>query len=196
MVVPHIDIDRQKQALRRVMRQRRIDHPDSPLVVSVLNERLAAEVLAETQALKIGCVWPLPGEADLRPLCHALHVAGREVFLPETTPKGDALVFRQWTPQAAMIAGRYGTTHPDGVCDRPDLVLVPLLAFDRTLNRLGYGGGYYDRTLAQLGCRAFGFALSWQEVGQVPTGIHDHALERIVTEKETIRKQAGEGKAE
>lgn len=195
MVVPHMNIDQEKQALRRIMRQRRIERPISPAENTALNNNLAMQILAGPDLGQIGCVWPLPGEADLRALCHLLFNAGRHVLLPETTPKGEPLLFRRWKPDCEMVAGRFGTHHPDGDYDRPDLVLVPLLAFDRTFNRLGYGGGYYDRTLDALKCRAFGFALSWQEVASVPVGAHDEPLDRIVTEREIIRQQAGEGRA-
>ncbi|GBQ83030.1 5-formyltetrahydrofolate cyclo-ligase [Asaia krungthepensis] len=189
-------IDQQKQDLRRMMRQRRAHTVTPPHSLDLLNKRLAASLLDEPAAPAIGCVWPLPGEPDLRPLCHALFAAGRDVFLPETTPRGSALLFRRWTPTCAMLTGRFGTMHPDGVIGRPDVLLVPLLAFDRSFNRLGYGGGYYDRTLAALGCRGIGFAFAWQEVAHVPIGPYDAPLDRIVTEQEIITPRAGKGKAE
>ncbi len=69
-------------------------------------------------------------------------------MLPATPPRGNPLIFHEWTPGAAMIAERFGTLRPEGAVLAPDLLLVPLLAFDRQGRRLGYGGGYYDRTLA------------------------------------------------
>lgn len=189
-----MNIDQQKQVLRRALRQRRAEHEISPASQDGLIERLSLLLLEANNSLKIGCVWPLPGEADLRPLCALLSEAGRTVLLPETTPKGYPLLFRQWTPESAMLCGRFGTMHPEGVLDTPDLVLVPLLAFDRSGNRLGYGGGYYDRTLAALGCQAVGFAFSWQEVAQVPSGAYDQPLDRIVTERELITRQPGKGR--
>jgi len=188
--------DQQKQALRQVMRRRRIETFVSPQAQTELIRFLASIVLGNPLMKKIGCVWPLPGEADLRPLCVLLAGAGRDVLLPETTPKGQPLVFRRWKPDRAMLPGRFGTMHPDGAVDRPDMVLVPLLAFDRSGNRLGYGGGYYDRTLAALRCRSIGFAFAWQEVAQVPLGAYDEPLDWIVTEKEILAGQAGKGGAE
>ncbi len=137
-------------------------------------------------------VWPLPGELDLRPLLAALHGRGQVVLLPETTPRGQPLVFRRWHPGATMLPGRFGTCHPDGEALAPGLLLVPLLAFDDRLMRLGYGGGYYDRTLAGLaGCRAVGFAYARQQVGAVPTGTFDVPLDAIVTEAGVLRRDAG-----
>lgn len=142
---------------------------------------LLKEILAQS-AQKIAAVWPLAEEVDLRPLCHALSEAGRQVLLPETTPKGSPLIFRRWTPSSSMIAGRFGTSHPEGEIEVPDLVLVPFLAFDRSGYRLGYGGGYYDRTLAALNVPAIGFGFAGQQIDAVPTGPYDIPLKTIVTE--------------
>ncbi len=95
--------------------------------------------------------WPMVDELDVRPLVHRLHAQGCPIGLPVVTPRGTPLVFRAWTPEAAMVAGVYGTSHP--ACEdevMPGVVVAPLLAFDRHGWRLGYGGGYYDRTLAKL----------------------------------------------
>ena len=90
-----------------------------------------------------------------------------------------------------MLAGRFGTRHPESEVMAPGLLLVPLLAFDDRLMRLGYGGGYYDRTLAGLpGCEAVGFAYARQQVGAVPTGDFDVPLDAIVTETAVLRREA------
>ena len=86
-----------------------------------------------------------------------------------------------------MIAERFGTLRPDGPEIVPDLLFVPLLAFDRRGRRLGYGGGYYDRTLAALpGAIAVGCAFAAQEMDEVPAGPHDIALDAVATEREVI----------
>lgn len=91
-----------------------------------------------------------------------------------------------------MREGRFGTVYPDGPIDVPDLILVPMLAFDRRGYRLGYGGGYYDRTLASLpDARAIGYACSVQEVNDIPVGPFDVPLPVIVTEKENITPADG-----
>lgn len=146
------------------------------------------EPLLNTATGPIACVWPLAHEVDLRPLCHTLAQTGATVVLPQTPPRGAPLVFRQWLPTSPMLAGRFGTHYPDGPIMAPRTVLVPLLGFDRTGNRLGYGGGYYDRTLAALPLAiSIGYAPSTQEVAQLPCGPHDKPLNYIVTEKEVIR---------
>ncbi|GLQ70639.1 hypothetical protein GCM10007866_30920 [Gluconobacter albidus] len=158
----------------------------SPADEERLRLLLLKEILAQP-AQRIAAVWPLAGEVDLRPLCHAVSETGRQVLLPETTPKGSPLVFRRWTPACPMIAGRFGTSHPEGEIEVPDLVLVPFLAFDRFGYRLGYGGGYYDRTLAALDVPAIGFGFAGQQVDSVPTGPYDVPLKTIVTERGIIR---------
>ena len=129
-------------------------------------------------------VWPLPGELDLRLLLHALHARHHTILLPHTPPLGGSLVFRLWTPGCPMLRERFGTYRPDGPIATPDLIFVPLLAFDLHGSRLGYGGGYYDRTLAALpDAGAIGFAYAAQCVDAVPVEKHDRALDAVVTEE-------------
>ncbi len=147
----------------------------------------ASAILAQLADLawpeRVAGVWPLPGEIDLRPLLAVLFARGHSVLLPETTRRGLALRFRRWRPGATMRAGRFGTHHPQGAPAVPQALLVPLLAFDARCHRLGYGGGYYDRTLAALpGVPAIGYGWAAQQVAAVPVGPHDRALDCVVTE--------------
>lgn len=148
--------------------------------------RLAGHVLAAglvPPGAVVAGFWPLPGEIDIRPLLLALVGRGHVAGLPETPPRGRPLLFRRWRPGTPMVAERFGTSRPDGPLLVPTLLLVPLLAFDRCGHRLGYGGGYYDRTIAALpGVRTVGCAYAVQQVDAVPVLPHDAVLDAIATE--------------
>ncbi len=173
----------EKQQLRQRMLATR---PPPNAIAAAALARLALQNLQFPPT--IAGVWPMYGEMDLRPLLQALHAAGHRIVLPYTPPRGERLSFHVWTPGAAMLQGRFGTLWPDGPAAEPDMVFVPLLAFDRAGRRLGYGGGYYDRTLACLdGRQRIGFGYASQEVEAVPVEPHDRSLTAIVTEREFIR---------
>jgi 5-formyltetrahydrofolate cyclo-ligase len=153
---------------------------------SALGVLLAEHVLrdcAPVPGAVVAGFWPMAHEIDILPLLNALAGAGHEICLPETTKPGLPLIFRKWQPGDALVEGRFGTMHPLGAVLRPDFVLVPLLAFDGLGNRLGYGGGYYDRTLAglpdtfRLGC-----AFAAQEFSEVPVEATDLRLHAVATE--------------
>lgn len=135
----------------------------------------------------IACFWPLNNEADLRPLLHQLIQHKYQVALPKTPAKGNPLSFHLWSPTVTMQEGRYKTIYPNTENIEPNFILVPLMAFDRCGNRLGYGGGYYDRTLQQFSdVNCAGIAFSYQEVIRVPTEKFDFSLPVIITEQEII----------
>jgi 5-formyltetrahydrofolate cyclo-ligase len=152
--------------------------------------RLAGHVLAEKPppaGAVVAGFWPMPGEIDIRPLLEALHARGHPVVLPETPKRGEKLIFRLWHPGMAMVRERFGTCRPTGEVRTPEVLFVPLLAFDRAGRRLGYGGGYYDRTLAALpGACAIGCAFAAQELDEVPTADYDARLHAIATEQGMI----------
>ncbi len=154
-------------------------------------ERLAAVALAELDLppdAAIAGVWPLPGEMDLRPLLLALSARGNVVLLPQTPARGNPLRFRIWTPGCKMRRERFGTFRPDSPEGQPDVIFVPLLAFDLAGNRLGYGGGFYDRTLAALpSTTAIGYGYAAQRVERVPAEPHDQPLHIVVTEAGIVR---------
>lgn len=135
------------------------------------------------RGIAVSGFWPMGDEIDIRPLLAALHARGHPVGLPVTGRRGTPLVFRAWTPETAMISGRFGTSHPEGPEVTPAVLLIPLLAFDAEGRRLGYGGGFYDRTLALLPqALRIGCAYAAQEVPLVPTGPFDQKLHAIATE--------------
>ena len=135
----------------------------------------------------IGGYWPLAGELDIRPLLSAAHQAGHRLCLPCTPRKGNPLSFRHWKPSHILKAGAYGTREPfaEQPIVTPSLVLVPMLAFTPYGERLGYGGGFYDRTLESLRRRgdvfACGVAYAAQEAAALPTESFDQKLDGVLT---------------
>lgn len=140
--------------------------------------------------------WPFGEELDPRPLMTALAGRSHAIGLPVISGRDRPLVFRRWRPGDPLEEGAYGILAPreDAPLLVPELLLVPLLAFDRRGYRLGYGGGYYDRTLAALRAQgpvlAVGLAFAQQEVDAVPHGAQDQRLDWIVTEREAITFEA------
>jgi 5-formyltetrahydrofolate cyclo-ligase len=193
MAAPHFssmtDLDHAKRAARRAALAAR--EGMAPSLGADLARHLLASVRLPAAAIVAG-VWPMPGEIDLRPLMRTLHARGNRIVLPETPPRGHPLLFRQWFPGAPMQAGRFGTVHPTGPQLAPEVVLVPFVAFDQRGMRLGYGGGYYDRTLAELpGVLTIGCGFAAQEVPAVPCGVHDVRLDIIATERGIIDLRSG-----
>ena len=131
--------------------------------------------------------WPMRTEIDPRPAMEAAAGHG-PVGLPVVEGPGRPLAFRRWTPGAALDRAGFGTRvpAPDEPEVVPEVLIVPLLAFTARGERLGYGGGFYDRTLAALRARgpvtAIGFAFAAQQVDALPTEPTDERLDLLVTE--------------
>ena len=130
---------------------------------------------------------PIKDEINIWPLLTLLHQNGQRIALPVVINAGKPLIFREWTPGCDMETDRYGVSFPKrGETLTPQIVLVPLLAFTARGERLGYGGGYYDRTLAALRNTgevfACGVAYAGQEVEHLPTDAHDAKLDGVLTE--------------
>ncbi len=136
---------------------------------------------------------PLADEFRVWPLLRRLNGEGFRLALPVMQGKGQPLVFRAWTPGDAMDSGVWGIAEPraDKAALEPDILIVPLLAFDRRGWRLGYGGGFYDRTLKGLRARkavvAVGLAHDEQEVDAVPHLDYDQRLDWVLTPSGPIR---------
>ena len=185
------DLKAEKARLRVAAKQRRAAAAASAGsgAADALRDRVL-DVVDFPAGAVVSAYWPMGDEIDPRPLMHALHESGHSLCLPVTAGKGRPLVFRAWAPGDVLVDGGFGTRIPGP--DKPELtprvLLVPLLAFDRTGYRLGYGGGFYDRTLAALrgrdgGVRAVGVAYAGQEVPDVPHDADDQRLELVVTER-------------
>lgn len=149
----------------------------------------AAEILADYLAGQGGRVLSgyMPMRTEIDPL-PAMAAHQGTVGVPVIIGKGLPLRFREWTPGAKMIEGAFKALIPEeGGWVEPEVLIVPMLAFDARGYRLGYGGGFYDRTLEGLRARgpvlAVGFAFAAQEVAEVPTDATDQRLDAVVTEK-------------
>ncbi|MGO8951987.1 MAG: 5-formyltetrahydrofolate cyclo-ligase [Rhodomicrobium sp.] len=139
----------------------------------------------------VGGYFPVRDELDPLPLLQALHDRGLRLALPATQP-GLALAFREWVPGGPLERGKFGLQEPAGThCElQPNLLLVPLLAFDRSGNRLGYGAGYYDAALRNLRRRgtviAIGVGFDEQEFPDIPREPQDEPLDLILTPTRVI----------
>jgi len=192
-----------KAALRRSMRERR-----DALTAAERDEASAAAArhavslidrLGMKPAAVVAGYWPMRGEIDPRPALAALAARGRPVALPVVIRKDAPLVFRRWTPGDPLTRDAMGLECPGETmpAHEPEFLLVPLLAFDAKGHRLGYGAGFYDRTIAALRAKrrtaAFGYAYAMQQVSQVPAGAGDVRLDGIVTERDVIFSDAQQG---
>lgn len=135
---------------------------------------------------------PFRDEIDTMPLLSALAGLGQSLALPRVD--GPHLIFHTWKPGDRLVTGRYGMPEPEAntTVVRPRVLLVPLLAFDRTGSRIGYGAGFFDRVLADNPqSQTVGLAFGLQEVAFVPTEAHDQPLQYVLTEAALIDCRAG-----
>ena len=135
---------------------------------------------------------PIRSEIDPVPLMRKLAVPGVQLALPVIMSGDQPLKFRAWSPGDRLQRGRLGILEPSAEAKEviPDILLVPLAAFDRAGHRIGYGAGHYDRTLEQLrkmkAITAVGIAAAVQEVEAVPALSHDAALDYVLTESQVL----------
>ena len=183
-----------KTALRAQVLQRRA--ATSPATRRAFAESLARDgVDLVGRSMGCGCgttvasvFLSIRGEPDTEPLIEALVAAGVTAALPVTVERARPLRFRAWRLGEVLETGRYGIRVPSPSAREvsPDVLFVPLAAYDRRGYRLGYGAGYYDSTLEALRRRktvvAVGVAFSIQEVESVPTEPHDQRLDAVITE--------------
>ncbi|GAB5389424.1 MAG: hypothetical protein Alpg2KO_23920 [Alphaproteobacteria bacterium] len=164
------------------------------------SQQMAARLLPLLQATPFKCLagyWPMASEADPRPVMMAVQEQGLKVGLPLVDRTDKPLTFRLWNGQEPPWQGPLGNLEPDPKDRRaaPDILLLPMLGFDRRGGRIGFGKGYYDRTLSELrGFKpiiAIGLAFAEQEVPEIPMEKHDQRLDWIVTQKAAIRLDTG-----
>jgi 5-formyltetrahydrofolate cyclo-ligase len=183
-------IDEQKAALRAEMTARRAE------AHALADPTRACLLLVDALdgATPVAGYWPMRSEIDPRPALSRLHDAGATLALPVVVARHAPLEFHRWTPGAPLKRGGFGTQVPSLAEEvQPRALIVPLLAFDRHGWRLGYGGGFYDRTLAALRAEgpvlAIGFAYAAQEVPEVPHSVDDQPLDLIVTERDVMKPE-------
>ncbi len=131
---------------------------------------------------------PIRSEIDPLPLMRKLAAGGAKLALPAVTARGLSLIFRAWSPSERLLLGSLGILEPSPAAAEvvPDVMLVPLAAFDRLGHRIGYGAGYYDYTFSHLrkikAVAGIGLAFAVQEIKVVPALSHDVALDYVLTE--------------
>ena len=177
--IPRAALRREMLAARMALDQK--THAE----LSVRIEAHLAALLTPLQPQILAFCAPVRGEFDARPLASMLIGRGWQTAMPVVIETDAPMRFRRWTPACAMGADRYGIPIPaDGAAVIPDIVLLPLLAFDVQGFRLGYGGGYFDRTLAAMVPRPRAIGVGF-ELGRVPDirpQAHDIPLAAVVTE--------------
>jgi 5-formyltetrahydrofolate cyclo-ligase len=135
---------------------------------------------------------PIRSEIDPTPLMRQLASRGARLALPTVTARGHSLIFRAWSVNDRLLLGSLGIPEPSPAAAEvvPDVMLVPLAAFDRAGHRIGYGAGYYDFTFSHLrkvkGVLGIGLAFALQEIDAVPALSHDVALDYVLTEREAL----------
>ena len=186
-------IPREKIAIRKAALERRAAVETD--VREKFAERLAlkgVDIARRAIVRTVAAYWPMRAEADTRYLIEALNYHEFVAALPVTQGRGFPLLFRRWTSKDPLIEGDHGVMEPSRRLQevRPDILFVPLAAFDRRGNRVGYGGGHYDATLRELRSMkriaAIGVAYATQEVPEIPAEAHDERLDLVITENELI----------
>lgn len=181
------DIQQNKKLLRDTLKRVRERLCKDPALPIKLRDNLLKSGLC-SKGERVSAYWPIGNEIDVRPTLEALYEQGVACCLPVVIGPDMALRFRQWQPGLALKDGPYGVLQPDSEPPlmEPSVLLVPLLGFSKKGSRLGYGGGYYDRTLYAYRDQAkpvlaVGVAFDEQELDEIPHGRFDQKLDWIVT---------------
>ena len=177
-----------KNALRKLLLKARLDAALEPAAQEALSRRML-DTLKLHEPACVGFYWPLPGEFDARAAIAIWLALGahRQASLPVVTNRGEALQFRAWAPDTPMKTGHHRISEPaTEVVVMPDLLFVPCVGFDVEGYRLGYGGGYYDRTLAAWPGATrpvtVGIAYEACRTDALRREAHDIPLDLIITE--------------
>jgi 5-formyltetrahydrofolate cyclo-ligase len=185
-------IDTIKAAVRREAIARRDAIPAEERAAAAQTIAARAFPIPVPPGIIVSGFIPLNNEIDVRPLLRKLSQTGAKLALPVVVARGEPLIMRDWEFGAPLKAGGWGISEPLPHAPEvlPDILLVPLLAFDRAGNRIGYGAGYFDITISSLRAQkpvtAIGVAFAPQEIAQVPTTPRDAPLDLVLTEREVI----------
>jgi 5-formyltetrahydrofolate cyclo-ligase len=181
------EIEAKKQLRRQALARRDALDPQWRIEASLAMAE-AARGIAVEPGMVVSGFWPIRSEADVRAAMFALRENGARLALPVVLDRS-TIVFRELVRGATLVDTGFGTAGPgaDAAVLDPDIMLVPLAAFDRRGHRIGYGAGHYDRAIARLleagrRPRLIGVAFNCQEVPQVPNQWHDVMLSAILTE--------------
>jgi 5-formyltetrahydrofolate cyclo-ligase len=178
------DVKAWRKQQREVLLKARVQDPNERRLRSA---PVLEQLVAELRGAKIlGIYWPFRGEIDVRDLAHRHIEAGGIAALPVVVEKNAAVEFWRWRPQVPMARGLFNIPIPgEREVVIPDVLIVPLVGFDREGFRLGYGGGYYDRTLAASRPRplTIGVAFAEAELETIYPQPHDIPMNRIVTDR-------------
>ena len=191
--------DKKKQARKAAASVREKAHRADRGVAGAALAMLGLEFLDLKPGSAVSGFLPYKSEIDVRPLMARLAAAGMVTALPVVVERNAPLIFRVWRPGDATEPGTWNIPVPVAAASEvvPDVLLVPMLAFDSGGYRLGYGGGFYDRTLEALRQTgqpvAVGVAYAAQEVHHVPHAVHDQPLDWILTEMGARRVDGGKG---
>ncbi len=183
-----------KQTVRRALRLKRNDWvqtlSEQEIAISFSQMPQPMRALIQSGAVVAGYI-PCGSEADPSKLLESAHALGCSIALPHVTSKLSPMRFLSWQPGGALFDGPFGLRQPDADAEivKPDIILAPLVAFDRHLMRLGQGAGHYDRALSILdNAYIIGIAWSVQELDEVPSDPWDIPLHAVLTEKEWISR--------
>jgi 5-formyltetrahydrofolate cyclo-ligase len=179
----------EKDRMRRALTARRRAHFEAHGAAEAQALASHAEKLHAEKAAGniIAAYLPMGGELDPQPLMQALRRKGHSICLPVCSDEDAPLIFRRYKKGDALLPDDMGIAAPRATAQQvtPDIVLLPLLAFDGQGHRLGRGGGFYDRSLAELkkrgDCRFIGLAFDMQMVDKCPIAPHDEALHAVLT---------------
>ena len=187
-----MSLELEKREFRRLAKAARIRAAATRGDAAKALARNVRQVLGQPLPRVVSGYLAIDDEIDIGPLMSGLDADGAVNVLPVVVAKDAALVFRHWRPGVPLEVGPWNTQHPgpDSAEAVPDVLLVPMLAFDGDGYRIGWGGGFYDRTIATLRSQrptlAIGVAYSGQRVDAVPRGDHDQPLDWVVTEEGSL----------